>query len=263
MSNILIKTEKLQKFFKVVDKEVPVLKGIDIEINSGDFVIIFGPSGCGKSTMLHTLLGLEPPSGGRVVVDGKNFYDGTEDDRAIFRRHRVGIIYQQPLWVTALNVIENISVSLHLLDYNEEMVRQKAMGVLKLVGMEAWANYHPSELSSGQQQKISLARSMVIDPILIVADEPTGNLDTVSGQELIETFLTLHQKGITIIMVTHDLEYLKYGSKIIHMVDGEVVEIYEPKKTGRSKLDVKGKRGGDAFEQVNVRDRDFLKKMNI
>lgn len=258
-----IVTDSVIKSFATRDGVTTILKNITVTINSGDFVIIFGPSGCGKSTFLHSLLGLEKPTSGTISFEGKDFYAMTEDQRAVYRRHRVGIIYQQPLWISSLNVMSNISFSLHLLDYNSEYMEAKIMQVLAMVGMEKWAHYRPSELSSGQQQKISLARSMVIDPILLVADEPTGNLDTVSGQELIEMFTKFNQQGRTIIMVTHDLEYLKYATKVIHMIDGQVVEVYEPKKN-QNKLDVHGKRGfAPGQTELNVRDPEFLKKMNL
>lgn len=262
-NEVFIKATDVCKSFMIKDGMIPVLKNVNITINKGDFVIIFGPSGCGKSTLLHSLLGLEPPTSGTIDFEGKSFYSMSDDERAVYRRHRVGIIYQQPLWISALNVIENVSFSLHLLDYNAAMIEEKAVAALASVGMDRWKDYRPSELSSGQQQKISLARSMIIDPVLVVADEPTGNLDTVSGQELIETFMKLNEQGRTIIMVTHDLEYLRYATKIIHMIDGEVVEVYRPKKRG--KLHIKGKRGTgeEGTGEANVRDREFLKKLNL
>lgn len=257
-----IETKSLVKQFQTKDSISTVLNNISITINSGDFVIIFGPSGCGKSTLLHSLLGLEAPSSGSVLYEGKNIYNMTDDERAVYRRHRIGIIYQQPLWISALNVLENVAFSLHLLDYNKVAMYDKARSVLQMVGMEKWEQYRPSELSSGQQQKISLARSMIIDPVLLVADEPTGNLDTVSGQELIEMFTKLNQEGRTLIMVTHDLEYLHYATKAVHMIDGEVVEVYDTKGK-KNTLHAKGKRGEqtDSTADLNVRDREFLAKM--
>lgn len=255
---VYIQTKDLEKSFKVRDGEVNVLKKINLTIREGEFVIIFGPSGCGKSTLLHTLLGLEIPSGGEVTVDGKQYYDMNEDERAIYRRYHYGIIYQQPLWISALTVKENVSFILHLINYDEEAMETKVQEILSMVGMENWADYHPAELSSGQQQTISLARAMTLDPLLLVADEPTGNLDTVSGQELIETFKRISEEGRTIIMVTHDLEYLKYGTHLVHMVDGEIVEeIFneDVKKLGK----IKGKRGElGGVTSANVRDKKFL-----
>jgi putative ABC transport system ATP-binding protein len=261
---VLIETHDLRKSFTVGTGPVEVLKGINITIKTGEFVIIFGPSGCGKSTMLHTLLGLEPPTSGKIMVEGQDFYNMTDDERALFRRHKVGMIYQQALWVGSFNVIDNITFPLHLLDKDPEEIQKRATAALEKVGLAQWANYTPTELSSGQQQKISLARSMMTDPLIIVADEPTGNLDTVSGKELIETFTSLVGEGKTIIMVTHDLEYLKYATKIFHMVDGLVVEEYSPSEKSKFK-DLGGKKeiAGNEMGESNVRDPDFLKKLKL
>ncbi len=261
LSNILLQIQDMRKSFPIGDGTVEILKGINITVNKGEFGIIFGPSGCGKSTLLHCLLGLENPTSGKVLMEGANIYEMTEDQRSIYRRHKVSIIYQQPLWISALNVIENVMFPLHLLDYAEVDIEKKAHEVLTHVGMEKWAHYVPTTLSSGQQQKISLARALMLDPLMIVADEPTGNLDTVSGQELLQTFMGLIDLGKTVVMVTHDLEYLKYGTKIFHMVDGEVVETYEPKN--KNKTVIIGKKGGNGEDTANVRDPKFLEKLHL
>ncbi|MFH0773127.1 MAG: ABC transporter ATP-binding protein [bacterium] len=259
-SNILLQIQDMRKSFPIGDGTVEILKGINIAVNKGEFGIIFGPSGCGKSTLLHCLLGLENPTSGKVLMEGENIYEMTEDQRSIYRRHKVSIIYQQPLWISALNVIENVMFPLHLLDYAEADIEKKASEVLAHVGMEKWAKYTPTTLSSGQQQKISLARALMLDPLMIVADEPTGNLDTVSGQELLQTFMGLIDLGKTVVMVTHDLEYLRYGTKIFHMVDGEVVEEYEPKN---KKKIIIGKKGRSGEDTANVRDPKFLEKLHL
>lgn len=255
--------KQIEKAFTITDGVVPVLKGIDLTIKKGEFVIIFGPSGCGKSTLLHTLLGLEPPTGGQLHVDAKDFYSLNEDERASYRRFHYGIIYQQPLWIGSLDVKDNVAFALHLMDLTDDEIKTRVMKSLELVGMEKWADYHPMELSSGQQQKISLARAMTLDPVLLVADEPTGNLDTVSGQELIENFCKLSEGGKTIIMVTHDLEYLRYGTHLVHMVDGKVVEEEFPKNNNTYKK-IAGKKGTNTTApkvgDANVRDADFLKR---
>ncbi len=258
----IIETIDLKKSFIMRTTEINVLKGINVKVGEGEFVIIFGPSGCGKSTFLHCILGLEPPTTGEVLVENKDFYKMTEDERALYRRHRVGMVYQQPLWISALNIIENVSFPMHLLDLNLKEIEERAHKNLELVGMDKWATYMPNELSGGQQQKVSLARALSIDPVMIVADEPTGNLDTVSGRELLETFLKLVDLGKTIVMVTHDLEYLKYATKIYHMLDGEVVEEFEPTaKTDGNKF--KSKKEINGVVDANVRDRDFLKKLKL
>lgn len=263
MANTLIKIENLKKSFPIADGQIDILKGINIDVNQGEFIIIFGPSGCGKSTLLHVLLGLEEPTSGKVTVENKDFYSMSDDERALYRRHKVGMIYQQPLWISSLKVYENLCFPLALLDMNQVDINKKATEALELVGMSKWAHYVPAELSGGQQQKISLARALMIDPILIVADEPTGNLDTVSGNELLATFNELVKKGKTIIMVTHDLEYLKYASKIFHIVDGEIVEQGTAKEILANKKDTVGKKEinhGKAGAS-DVRDRNFLKKI--
>ncbi len=259
-----MQVKEIKKSFKIKDGDVQVLKSISTTIGHGEFVIIFGPSGCGKSTFLHTLLGLEPPTSGSITIDNKDYYSMSEDERAMYRRYNFGIIYQQPLWITSLNVYDNIAFTLHLLDKNSNEMMKQVLDTLSLVGMDHWVNYRPTELSSGQQQKISLARALALDPVLIVADEPTGNLDTVSGQDLINTFCKLNKMGKTIIMVTHDLEYLHYGTHLIHMLDGQIVEdVYLDEQNTIAQ--VRGKRGltgeATAASESNVRDPDFLKNM--
>lgn len=258
----LIKTNDLRKSFYVgLPNEVEILKGINIEIEKGDFVIIFGPSGCGKSTLLHTLLGLEPPTAGDINLEGQSFYAMSADERANYRRHKVGIIYQQPLWISSLDIKGNITFTLKLLNLDDAKIDSKVTEVLSMVGLEDWKDYHPKELSSGQQQKVSLARALAVDPIIIVADEPTGNLDTISGKQLIDKFNEFNQKGITIIMVTHDLEYLKFANKVIHMIDGMVVEQYVGKPGQSFNRNAQGKRGENAETEesgINVRDPKFL-----
>ena len=258
--NIFMQGQNVNKVFKVGEQDVNVLKNVNMEIHEGDFAIIFGPSGSGKSTLLHCLLGLESPTSGNILIEGKNFYDMNEDERAIFRRHRVGMIYQQPLWINSMNIMENVVFALHLLDYNEDLIEQKGKKVLETVGMQDWATYRPRELSSGQQQKVSLARSLVIDPALIVADEPTGNLDTVSGQNLIQTFLDVNAKGLTVIMITHELEYLKYANRLIHVVDGEVVENYSTKNRVTKVQVGEESKSGDT---ITLHDHDYAKKLNL
>jgi putative ABC transport system ATP-binding protein len=260
-SNQLLEIKDLRKSFPIGGGGVvEILKGINITVNKGEFGVIFGPSGCGKSTLLHCLLGLEQPTSGAVLMEGQSIYDLTEDQRSLYRRHKVSIIYQQPLWISSLSVIDNVKFPLHLLDMTEEQIDEKAWEVLHQVGMDKWAQYVPTTLSSGQQQKISLARALILDPLMVVADEPTGNLDTVSGQELIQTFMNLVDLGKTVVMVTHDLEYLRYGTNIFHMVDGEVVETYQPKSKASI---VVGKKGGSGDDTANVRDPKFLEKLHL
>lgn len=229
MNEPIIQVKNLNKSFHVGAGDVPVLKDINFEITISDFMIIFGPSGCGKSTLLHTILGLEEPSSGMITILGQNLYDGiTEDKRSEFRKKHIGMIYQQPNWIRSLTVLENVAFPLSLLGIEKEVRTAKAFSMLEKVGMTNWASYIPTELSSGQQQKVALTRALITDPEIIIADEPTGNLDFESGQELMQILTKLNtEQSKTIVMVTHDLEYLKYAKNTIKMIDGKIVSEYD------------------------------------
>jgi putative ABC transport system ATP-binding protein len=176
--------------------------------------------------MLNILLGLEPPTKGEVMFLGKNLYSFSEDERAQMRKQQVGIIYQQSNWVKSLSVIENVYFPLTLRGLPEEERNKRALEVLKMVGMDQGATQNPAELSGGQQQRVSLARALISNPALIVADEPTGNLDSKASEEIMGLFKQFNAQGKTVIMVTHDLEYLKFASRSVNMVDGVVVGEY-------------------------------------
>jgi len=221
----IIDIRGITKVFRAKTQDVQVLKKINLEIKEGDFSIIFGPSGCGKSTLLHIILGLEPPTTGTVHFFGMNFYAYTEDERSEFRKNNIGMVYQQPNWIKSLTVLENVAFATSLLGLDKQKAKEKARGALKMVGMVGWADYLPTELSSGQQQKVSLARALVTDPKVIIADEPTGNLDYQSGVELMQLFKSLENQGKTIIMVTHNVENVDFATSVIQMFDGEVINV--------------------------------------
>lgn len=223
---VVIKVEDLHKDFQVGQQQVSILKGITFDIRQGDFLIIVGPSGCGKSTLLNIILGLETPTQGKVNFFDNDFFANTnEDDRAGIRKKIAGLVYQQANWVKSFNVIENVYFPLTLLGRKEEECFNKAISSLDKVNMADWAEYSPSELSSGQQQRVSMARAIVHNPDLIVADEPTGNLDFSSGEGVMQLLHDLCKKEKkTVIMVTHDLEYVKYANSVIQLLDGVVVK---------------------------------------
>jgi putative ABC transport system ATP-binding protein len=264
----IISVENLSKSFHVGVTDVPILKKVSLEVMPEDFMIIFGPSGCGKSTLLHTILGLEPPNQGTILFLGNNLYERTnrtmitepstvrhfvkntyvidEDERSEIRKKHIGMVYQQANWIKALTVAENIAFPLQLLGHTKSESLDKAFETLGSMNMTAWAHYIPTELSSGQQQKIALMRAMVTDPEVIIADEPTGNLDYESGQELMQVLTQMNTKlGKTILMVTHDLEYLKFAKTAVKMFNGEIVGIYKDGEKGALLSEVKGKRGHD------------------
>jgi len=240
---IIVKVEDVGKSFHVGNQDVSIIRNISFEVKALDFLVIFGPSGCGKSTLLHTILALEQPSRGKIFFLGKDLYDGlTEDDRADFRKIHAGMVYQQPNWIRALNVAENVAFPLQLLGQDKSSALQKAGEILKTVGMLDWAGYVPTELSSGQQQKVALARAIITNPEVIIADEPTGNLDYESGQELMQLLTTLNkERGKTIVMVTHDLEYLSFAKTAIRIFNGEIVGVYKEKDQGKLMADIRNK----------------------
>ena len=275
IQNTIISVQHLSKSFPVGVQMVPVLKDVSFTVEPLDFLIIFGPSGCGKSTLLHTLIGLEPPTSGKVIFLGKDLYGEKassikspvsrrenkknktlntkqlmpntnigEDERSEFRKRHIGMVYQQPNWIRSLTVVENVAFPLLLLGQEREKSLAEAREMLAALEMSLWQDYLPSELSSGQQQRVALARALINSPKVIIADEPTGNLDYESGQELMELLVDLNKKqGHTIIMVTHDLEYLDFATKVIRMLDGRLVAFYEEKDKEKLMAEIKGKRG--------------------
>ncbi len=245
-NNAIIDIREISKSFLVGQQSVLILKKITLAVDAGDFLIIFGPSGCGKSTLLHTILGLEKPSEGQITILHEDLYTKPhEDDISEFRKQHVGMIYQQPNWIKSLNVQENVSFPLSLLGQEKTKSLESARQALEKVGMLNWADYHPNELSSGQQQKIALARGIINNPELIIADEPTGNLDFESGQDVMQLLQTLNQTGKTIVMVTHDLEYLRFATTSVRMFDGQIQGVY--RGTDKDKL----------TNDVNIKHKQF------
>lgn len=256
---ILIEAKGIQKYFRVGDQDVHVLKGIDLKIEAGDFVIIFGSSGSGKSTLLHILLGLEPPTSGSLNFLGNDLYAGTDEDyRAEVRKKHIGMVYQQANWVKALSVAENIAFPLQLLGMEKSQALIRAREVLSKFDLEDWADYFPTELSSGQQQRISMARAIVHNPMLIVADEPTGNLDYENGVKVMQLLEDMNKKNEkTIIMVTHDLDYLAYAHTAVQFFDGEVVGIFRGKDKAKIQKQIKGRKQYSAQSETNrINDDD-------
>lgn len=226
MKQVLIEAKNIYKSFPVKGGEIQVLRGVDLQVREGDFLIIHGPSGCGKSTLLHTFLGLERPTSGKVSLLGKDVYSLPDDERAELRKEQVGVLYQQPIWVRAFTVLENVAVPLNLRGLVEGEALKRAAAAMGEVGLaDGWDNFIPTELSSGQQARAGLARALVSDPAVLVVDEPTGNLDSKGGLELMELLKKLVAKfGKTVVMVTHDMELLPFGSRVIKMLDGQIIK---------------------------------------
>jgi putative ABC transport system ATP-binding protein len=262
-SRAVLKLEGIHKSFKVGDQDLEIIKGAGFDVNQGDFLILFGPSGCGKSTLLNILLGLEPPTEGEVIFLGDSIYKYDDDKRGEIRKKNVGMVYQQSNWVKALNVIENVYFPLTLMGMLPEEREKKAWEVLKLVGMESGAYQNPAELSSGQQQRISLARALISEPALIVADEPTGNLDSKASKDIMELFKKFNEEDKTVIMVTHDLEYLSYATRAVNVSDGVIVAEYKASDKKLKDLSVSKRGNLDKYMKVHEKDKVAVKKENI
>lgn len=252
--NDIITLQNIKKNFTLGTQTVPVLKGINLTVPQNEFLVITGPSGCGKSTLLHTILGLEIPSEGTVHILNKDIYSGTsEDDRSDFRKTHIGMVYQQPNWIRSLNVLENVAFPLLLQGIAREECLKRAYEELRVIRMETFSQNKPSELSGGQQQRVALARALTPNPEILVADEPTGNLDFSSGQEIMELLVNLNKtKQKTVVMVTHDLEYLKYASNAIQMLDGAIVKTYGKSDIENFQKTIQTKRGVNSNEEINT-----------
>jgi len=221
---VVVVAENVFKDFILGASIVSVLKDVSIKVKRGDFALLMGPSGCGKSTLLHIIYGLEEPTNGTVFVDKEDIWGHSKNWRAFFRNQYIGFIPQQAFWIKSLSVVENIAIPGFINGRSYRKSVERAHKTLEVVGMEKWARYRPFDLSGGQQQKIALARALLLNPKFIIADEPTGNLDQKSGVQLMELIKKFNQEyRITVLMVTHNPEQVSYATRVIKMVDGKIV----------------------------------------
>jgi putative ABC transport system ATP-binding protein len=228
--DVVISLKNIHKTFATKGQKTIVLRGVDVDICRGELLMVFGPSGCGKSTLLNILVGLEKPDKGTVNFFGFDLWGLHEDDRSLIRKQNIGIMNQQQYWINSLPVIDNVAFPGQLNGESYEYAIHEADRKLTMVGMTHRKRYVPRELSSGEQQKISLARALMSSPKVIISDEPTGNLDIKSGQALMDLLTSLKEEGTTIVMVTHNPEYLSYADRIIFMLDGKIRKDLRPEK---------------------------------
>jgi len=220
----LIKLENIWKIYQLGEVELVVLKGISLEITPGSFVVILGSSGSGKSTLLHIIGLLDVPTKGKVFLEGQDTSRLSEDELAQIRGRKIGFIFQQFNLLPNLNALENVAIPMILQGIDEKERRERAEYLLSSVGLKERVFHRPSELSGGEQQRIAIARSLSNDPEVIVADEPTGNLDSTTGKQIMEILINLHEKEKkTIIVVTHDPNIADYSKQIINIKDGQLV----------------------------------------
>ena len=220
----MIKTEKITKIFRTEEVETVALNGVDIEVNDGEFVAIMGPSGCGKSTLLNILGLLDSPTEGRYWLDNNEEGHLKERERTACRRGRIGFVFQSFNLIDELTVEENIELQLKYLGVEKKERKERVLEILRKVKLSHRSKHYPHQLSGGQQQRVAIARAVVGKPSLILADEPTGNLDSKNGMEVMELLSELNQEGTTVIMVTHSKHDANYAQRIINLFDGQVVQ---------------------------------------
>lgn len=224
----IIKTENIRKVFRTEDVETWALNGVDIEINEGEFVAIMGPSGCGKSTLLNILGLLDNPSEGSYLLNGTDVTLFTEDNRTTLRKGVIGFVFQSFNLIDDLNVYENIELPLLYMGIPRKERKHRVEDAMRRMDITHRAGHFPQQLSGGQQQRVAIARAVVATPKIIFADEPTGNLDSKNGIEVMELLKQLNSEGTTIVMVTHSQRDASYAKRVINLFDGQVTaEIHQ------------------------------------
>lgn len=219
----MIKIHDLTKVYRTSDVETSALNHINIEVSDGEFIAIMGPSGCGKSTLLNVLGMLDSPDSGNYEFLGENVAGYAESRLADIRKRNIGFIFQSFNLVDELSVAENVMLPLLYQKVPVPERKQRVQAVLERVGIAHRADHRPQQLSGGQQQRVAVARAVITNPKLILADEPTGNLDTTNGEEVLELLSQLNSEGTTVVMVTHDQSHADHASRVIHMLDGRVL----------------------------------------
>lgn len=228
MNESLIETYGLTKTYVVGKVRVAALRGVELKVKRGEYVSIVGPSGCGKSTLLNLLGALDKPTSGKIIIDGVDITALGERSLARFRNRKVGFIFQSYNLINRTTALKNVELPAIMLGMPEKKRRRRALELLELVGLGEKADRKPSELSGGEQQRVAIARALMNDPSIILADEPTGNLDTKTGREIDGLMHKINrERGATIVMVTHNMELAEDTDRIIHLRDGVVEKVTE------------------------------------
>lgn len=228
----IIEVKHLFKIYKVGESVVRALDGVDFSLNEGEFCAIVGTSGSGKSTLLNMLAGLEKPSKGEIIINNVHIEKMNEDQLVKFRRENVGFIFQSFNLIGSMNATENVALPLIFRGISKNSRLKSAEKMLELVNLNKHKNHLPNQMSGGQQQRVGVARALVVNPKIIFADEPTGNLDSHTSKEVMELMQAVVQKQKkTIVMVTHDPQLAAYADKIIHISDGKIIKIEDTKTT--------------------------------
>jgi len=219
----IVKVEEVKKSYFLGKLEVPVLRGVSFEVAKGEFISITGPSGCGKSTLMHLIGCLDHPTSGRIYLEEKDVTQLGDEELAKIRNEKIGFVFQAFNLLPRLTALENVELPLVYGNFSPQKMREKALATLEKVGLAHRAQHHPTELSGGECQRVAIARALVVNPLLILADEPTGNLDSKASEEIIIIFKKLNQEGVTIIVVTHEKEIASHTRRQIHLRDGKII----------------------------------------
>jgi len=223
MSKAFIRVIGLKKYYQLGGVTVRALDGVDLEIEPHTFTVVMGPSGSGKSTLLYLLGGLDRVTAGEIWVDGQSLTEADENSLALFRRRTIGFVFQSFNLIPSMTARENVAFPMQFAGIPPRKRDEKADYLLNQVGLGDRTFHRPTELSGGQQQRVAIARALVNDPKLILADEPTGNLDTASGAAIMQLLSDLHRSGRTVLVVTHDARMMRYATRQIYLLDGRVV----------------------------------------
>ena len=218
-----IELQDVWKIYRMGEFDVPALAGIDFSVKAREFVAITGPSGCGKSTMLNMIGCLDMPTRGKVLLEDKDITEFKSDELARVRGKKIGFIFQTFNLYPTLTALENIRLPMRIHEIPEPEVEDTSKKLLDMVGLSERANHFPSQLSGGQQQRVAVARALSTGPSILLADEPTGNLDTKSGSEVMDVFKQLNREGITTVMITHDSKIAGSAGRVVKMLDGKIV----------------------------------------
>lgn len=226
MSEVILNMKDITKVFSTEDMDTHALRGINLEIRKGDFVSICGPSGCGKSTLLSLLGLLDTPTSGQYIIDNKDVSHLSLRDAAVIRNEKVGFIFQSFNLIDELSVFDNVALPLRYRNksFSKQDLEKKVMDCLQSVDMAHRISHKPNQLSGGQQQRVAIARALVGNPVLLLVDEPTGNLDSHNGDAVMEMLQALNKKGTTLCMVTHDPRYADFAGRQLHLLDGKIID---------------------------------------
>lgn len=225
MTNSVIELQNVKKIYKMDGVETPALRGVNLKIKKEEFIAIMGPSGSGKSTLLHMVGALDKPTSGKIILDGMDISTLRESELARLRGKKIGFIFQFYNLHPNLNALENVELPMMIIEKDKNSRRKKALELLKAVGLENRLYHLPSQLSGGEHQRVAIARSLANDPEIILADEPTGNLDTKTEAEIMNFLINLQkEKQMTVAVITHENEIARYAERIVHLIDGKIAE---------------------------------------